>query len=66
MSNKQHKTPFVALGASLAGIYLVIVLFFLIFAKESASLLIGIAWAFAILGMVLALFQYLSLKPKRK
>ena len=57
--------PFVAIGASLAGIYLVIVLFFLVFAKESAMYLVSIAWAFVVLGIILGFFAYLSMKSKK-
>jgi len=59
--------PFVAIGGSLAGVFLLIVLFFLIFAEESAALLVPIVWGFVILGIVLAFFVYLTMKGgKRK
>ena len=57
--------PFVAIGASLAGIFLVIVLFFLIFAKEFALYLVPIAWAFVVLGIILGFFAYLSMKNRK-
>ncbi len=45
---------FVGIGASLAGIFLVIVIMFLIFARDQAKYLIDIAWAFVVLGVVIA------------
>ena len=56
------KSPFVALGASLGGILLVIVALFLIFASDKAVFLSSIAWAFVVLGIVLAFFQYKVMK----
>ncbi|MFH1770590.1 MAG: hypothetical protein ABH828_03460 [archaeon] len=56
---------FVGIGASLGGIFLVIVLFFLIFAQTQAALLIPLAWAFAVLGIALGFFAYLTKKPRK-
>jgi hypothetical protein len=53
---KQKDNEFVAIGASLAGIYLVIVIMFLVFAKEQAVLLVNIAWAMVALGLGLGFF----------
>jgi len=58
--------PFVAIGPPIVGTYLVVVLFFLIFASTQAVLLVPIAWAFVTLGIFLGLFAYLSGKNKKK
>ena len=49
---------FVAIPASLAGIYLVIVLFVLLFATNPAAILVPVAWTFVILGFFALLFAY--------
>lgn len=56
---------FVKLAGVLGGILLVIVLFFLIFAKDQLIFATSIAWAFAILGMILGFFMYLSKKLRK-
>lgn len=71
MPNKQQKechetNDFVKLAGSLGGIFLVIVLFFLIFAQEQAAFLVAIAWAFVVLGIVLGAFQLKTMQKSRK
>lgn len=63
--NNNEGNPFVAIGASLGGIFLVIVLFFLIFSSGNASLLVPIAWSFVVLGIILGFFAYLTTKGKK-
>jgi hypothetical protein len=61
--NKQSKddtSDFVKIAGAVAGIYMIIAVMILIFAKDSIQLLIPIAWAFVIFGIALGLFQYLS------
>jgi hypothetical protein len=60
----EDKNPFVGIAAILGGIMLVIVLMFLIFAKESLGYAVGIAWGFVVLGIFLGLFAYLAGKKK--
>ena len=55
----KDKSPFVAIGASLAGILMVIAVLFLIFAKDQLTYLLGIAWGFVILGVFLGFFAFL-------
>ena len=54
--------PFVKLAGTLGGIFLVIVVVFLIFAKEQLGLISNIIWAFVALGGALGLFQLISIK----
>lgn len=63
---KEDKSPFIAVPASLGGIYLVVVALFLIFAKENADLLVDIAWAFVVMCLSGVLFAYWSMKIDRK
>lgn len=56
MATKSESNVFVSIGASLAGIFMVIVLFFLIFAREQASTLSSIAWAFAFVAVCMGYF----------
>lgn len=50
--------PFVAIPASLAGIFLVIIALVLIFAEEQLGIIVPIAWAFVVLGIVALVFAY--------
>ena len=54
------------LPCSLAGIFLIIAIMFLIFAKESLKYLSGIMWSFVILGIVALAFFYLFFKNKER
>jgi L-asparagine transporter-like permease len=67
MHHEEHeKSPFIAIPSSLAGIFLVIVIMFLIFAKESLDILIGLVWGFVVLGIVAMAFAHQSMRKKRK
>jgi ABC-type transport system involved in cytochrome c biogenesis permease subunit len=54
------------LPCSLAGIFLIIVIMFLIFAKESLKYLSDIMWSFVILGIVALAFFYSFFKKKER
>jgi len=57
---------FIAIPAALAGIFLVIVIMFLIFAKDQLNYLESIAWAFAAMAIFAVIFVYNAQKNKRK
>ncbi len=59
----ENKEPCVAIGASIGGIYIVIVALFLIFAKQSASLLVPIIGFLTVLGIFLGAY---ATKGKKK
>jgi hypothetical protein len=63
---KKDNGPFVGIGASLAGIFMVISVLFFIFAGNQLVYLVSIAWAFVLLGIFLGLFAFLSIKNKNK
>jgi len=56
------KGPFVAIPSALAGIFLVIAVLFILFAKESLALLIPIVWAFVVLGFFAMMFAFKAAK----
>ena len=56
--------PFVGIGASLGGIFMVIAVIFVVFARDQLMYLVGIAWGFVMLGIFLGLFAYLSIKNR--
>ncbi|MBW2991436.1 hypothetical protein KY348_07085 [Candidatus Woesearchaeota archaeon] len=59
MAKKDYdKSPFIAIPSALAGIFLVIVVLFLLFAKDSVVFLQTIVWAFVVLGIVALAFAY--------
>jgi hypothetical protein len=58
--------PFVGIGASLAGIFMIIAVLFFVFAGNQLIYLVSIAWAFVMLGIFLGLFAYLAIKNKNK
>lgn len=52
-------SPFVAIPACLAGIYMLIVLLVLLFDSTSASMiLVPVVWAFVVLGFFALLYAY--------
>ncbi len=61
---KNENNPFVAIPASVGGIFLVIVILFLILANEQLGLLIPLAWAMVTLGIVALFFAYKAGKKK--
>ena len=49
---RHDKSPFVAIPASLAGIFLVLTVLFLVFARDQLGLLVPLLWGFVVLGIV--------------
>ena len=45
-------SPFVAITAVISGVYLVIVILTLIFAKEQLGIVVGIIWGFVALALI--------------
>jgi formate hydrogenlyase subunit 3/multisubunit Na+/H+ antiporter MnhD subunit len=68
MENKYApgENPFIVIPAVIASIYLVIVIMFLIFAKDQLNYLESIAWAFAAMAIFAVIFAYNTQKKKRK
>lgn len=60
------KDPFVAITAIVGGISLVMVVLFLIFAKEQVGIMIPIVWAFVVLAFVACIFAYKTRKEYKK
>ena len=60
------KNPFIAIPASMGGIYLVVVVLFLIFAQSQLVFLTGLLWGFVVLGVFATFFAYLSGRPHKK
>jgi type IV secretory pathway VirB3-like protein len=58
MPKETKQDSFIAIPASLAGIYMVIVVLFLLFANNRLDLIVPIAWAFVTLGVFALLFSY--------
>ena len=63
---ESEKSPFVAIPSSLAGIFLVVVILFLIFARDSLALLVSLIWGFVVLGIVAMAFANQSMRNKKK
>jgi hypothetical protein len=57
-----NKGPFVAIPSAMAGIFLVLAVLFLLFAKTSLGLLVPIVWAFVVLGIVALLVAARAMK----
>jgi hypothetical protein len=58
----ENNGPFVGIGASISGIFMIIAIIFLMFAKDQLIYLVSIAWAFVLLGIFLGLFAFLAMK----
>ena len=56
----EDKSPYVAIPSSLAGIFLVIVIMFLIFDNSQLDLLVHLIWGFVVLGVVALWFLHRS------
>jgi VIT1/CCC1 family predicted Fe2+/Mn2+ transporter len=56
------KCPFMAIPSALAGIFLVLAVLFLLFAKDQLALLIPLVWAFVVLGILAMLFALRAMK----
>ncbi|MFA5953089.1 MAG: hypothetical protein WC812_00690 [Candidatus Pacearchaeota archaeon] len=66
MRNKERgASPYVQIAWSLGIIFLIVVLIFAIFAKDSMVFLNSIVWAFVVLGIVLGAFQYKENNPSK-
>jgi len=50
------KSPFIAIPSALGGIFLVIVILFLIFARDQIVFLTGLLWGFVVLGIFATFF----------
>ena len=61
---KKEQNVFVNLASVVLGILLVVVVIFVLLAKEHLVFLVPLAWAFVVLGIVIAFFQYLAVKKK--
>lgn len=60
-----EKNDIVGIAPALAGIFIPIVLFVLIFASEKAWILVPIAFAFALLGIGVAYFASCKVQRRR-
>jgi len=56
------KMPFVAIPSAMAGIFLVLAVLFIIFAKDSLGLLVPLIWGFVVLGIVAMFYAYKVMK----
>jgi len=65
MKKKEDRGDFVGIGASLGGIFMIIVIVFLAMAKDKIDLIVPIAYAFVVLGVFLGLFQLFALRRKK-
>lgn len=65
-SQTNERDVFVTIPTSLAGIFLAIVVLFLIFAKEKLDYLHSFIWGFVTLGIFALFFAYLTFKKKKK
>lgn len=54
----EQSSDFVKLGGSIGGLMIATVVVFLVFASGSLEVLVPVAWAFVVLGIVLGFFQY--------
>ena len=63
---KKEGNPFVAIPASLGGLYLGLVCLLLIFARDQVVLAVPLIWGFVVLGIAALFFAYLAQKKKKK
>jgi hypothetical protein len=63
-NEKIDKNVFVAIPSSLAGIFLVIVILFLIFANGQLNILVHLAWAFVVIAVTAMFFASKNNKKK--
>ena len=61
----KEDNPFVAIPATLGGIFVGVVAIVLLFANAYASILVPIAWAFVVLGVAALFFAYNSSVKKK-
>ena len=65
MAKKECGNPFVAIPASLGGLYLGLICLLLIFAKEQVVLAVPLIWGFVVLGVFAMFFAYKATNKKR-
>ncbi|MBU0979744.1 MAG: hypothetical protein KJ709_02985 [Nanoarchaeota archaeon] len=65
MPKESELSYFVAIPAVVCGVFMVVALFFLIFAKDSLPYLTSIVWAFAVFGIFAEFFVLLASKKKK-
>ncbi|MFP4118760.1 MAG: hypothetical protein ACLFTH_01780 [Candidatus Woesearchaeota archaeon] len=63
---EERSSDFVKLGGSIGGLMIASVVLFLVFASEYIELLIPLAWAFVVLGVVLGFFQYKAMATRKR
>lgn len=63
--SKKDGSPFIAIPSSLAGIFLVIVIITMVFAKEYVIHLLPLLWGFVVLGVAGMFFAYLAERKKK-
>jgi hypothetical protein len=56
--------PFIAIPSALIGMFLAVVILFLIFARSSLALLIPLLWGFVTLGIFAEFFALLAVRKK--
>ncbi|MGM5480777.1 MAG: hypothetical protein ACQESE_00020 [Nanobdellota archaeon] len=62
----EYSSEFVKLGGSIGGLMIATIVVFLIFASGSLEILVPLAWAFVVLGIVLGFFQYKAIATSSK
>ena len=61
----EDKNPFVAIPASLGGIFMVITILFLVLGRDNLLYLVPLLWGFVALGIAALFFAYLSNKTQK-
>lgn len=64
--NSEPTNPFIAIPASLGGIFVGIVAIIALFARENMALLLPISWGFVVLGSFALFFAYMTAKNKKE
>ena len=62
---EKDNNPMVKIVSATLGIFMVVAIMFLIFAKDSLYILVPLAWAFVVLGILVAVFQYRLLSEQK-
>ena len=62
MAEQKNRNPITDLAGIIGGVFMVIAVIVLLAAQDNVEVLIPIAWAFVVLGIVLGAFQYKLLK----
>jgi hypothetical protein len=67
MDKENNRSPMVEIVGATLGIFLVVAVMFILFAKTELGLLVPISWAFIVLGIFAAIFQYkIMIGPQTK